>query len=693
MGLRPTAQLPRYAFQFLVYDRTLDVTIVSANEEGGSVMVKKQQMTIFISSPNDLIKERETVRRVTRTVDESIGDELKITLRTKDWESLPPSAQKAQEYINKKIGDYDIYVGIMGNRFGTKTDKAESGTQEEFERAYAAWQSNGKPEIMFYFYTKSKTPANAAEAEQLLNVFRFQEELSSKILWKNYADSNDFERKFREDLESKIKEIILNPKFLNTSDKLIGIDRETLSYTEIEDTGQSWKTHGINSSFSPRSGSDGPRFDRVRIPTTPGWEKVDVVDSDANNFNSEKFQDNFVYVIKDPIRPFGIQVGETRSRRHQGNPNAIPDLTNLDLKSIKNMYPFLQTTGFTWIRMVLAELSTDPKILQFIHDNDPEPHVKSIASRNPSASSKLKKEECIFCNDAFLKNRKLQSGSNKTSIIYNDFPYGPYFHYIAFPSRPIHAWEELNLSDIYDLNLTLWKFLNHKKTHAVWIPDPAGVFIGLNSTIRHLVMGTKTLTSAGASIPHIHKQAWGMVSGANGLGSYLDSICKHYEANCDYLNSYLEFVREQDMVLYEDCNVALYVPLGQISIHELQIMVKTPGNCDYLSLSKDEIISISKAEAMAIEFLKALEITSFNEIMISLPFGETSKWFHLIMCFLTREVDIAVSELNQMFVVDKHPESTAKILRQIKATVMRTVEDSAAAMPDFRVSERITKLD
>ena len=658
-------------------------------------MVQKQQMTIFISSPNDLVKERETVRRVTKAVDELIGDELKITLRTKDWESLPPTAENAQEYINKRIGAYDIYVGIMGDRFGTKTDKADSGTQEEFERAYAAWQSNGKPEIMFYFHAKSKTPANAAEAEQLLNVFRFQDELSSKIFWKNYTDSNDFERKFREDLEAKIKETILNPKFLITSGNLIGGDRETPSYTKIEDTAKGRNVLGINSSFSPRLGSDGPRFDRVRIPTTPGWykplKKDDVGDGDVTNFNGVKLWDNFVYFIKDPIRPFGIQVGETRSRRHQGNPNAIPDLTNLDLKSIKNMYPFLQTTGFKWIRMVLAELSTDPKILQFIHDNDPEPHVKSIASRNPSASSELKEKECIFCNDTFLKDRKLLSGSDKTSIIHNDFPYGPYFHYIAFPTRPIHAWEELNLNDIYDLNLTLWNFLNHKKTHAVWIPDPAGVFIGLNSTIRHLVMGTKTLTSAGASIPHIHKQAWGMVSGANSLGSYLDSICKHYENSCDYLNSYLEFVREKDMVLYEDSKVALYVPLGQISIHELQIMVKTPGKCDYLSLSKDEIISLSKAEAMAIEFLKALEITSFNEIMISLPFGETSKCFHLVTCFLTREVDIAVSELNQLFVVDKHPESTAEILRQIKATVMRGIDESAAAIPDFGVKGSLRK--
>ncbi|MEA5115232.1 MAG: DUF4062 domain-containing protein [Geobacteraceae bacterium] len=124
-------------------------------------MTSKQQITIFISSPSDLSREREAVRRVAKSVDDDIGDELNVTLKTKDWESLPPASEKAQEYINSKIGEYDVYVGIMGNRFGTRTDRSESGTQEEFERAYAAWQSTSKPEIMFYFKAANKTPANA----------------------------------------------------------------------------------------------------------------------------------------------------------------------------------------------------------------------------------------------------------------------------------------------------------------------------------------------------------------------------------------------------------------------------------------------------------------------------------------------------------------------------------------------------
>lgn len=116
----------------------------------------------------------------------------------------------------------------------------------------------------------------------------------------------------------------------------------------------------------------------------------------------------------------------------------------------------------------------------------------------------------------------------------------------------------------------------------------------------------------------------------------------------------------------------------------MQIMVKRPGACNYLSLSREEIKSISKAETVAILFLKELGIKSFNEIMISLPFGENNTSFRLVICFLTREVDLAVSELNQLFVVDKHPEDTVNMLSPIREMVLQAVEDAAAGIADFR---------
>lgn len=643
--------------------------------------MEKQEIIIFISSPNDLKTERDFAEEVIKNVDDSIGNDLKITLKTKRWESLPPSAERPQNYINENIGPYDLFLGIMGNRFGTKTDNAESGAQEEFEDAYSLWQTTGKPEIMFYFRSTYDLPKNTEQAEQLWKVMKFRDELSSKILSKQYTEPLDFERKLRNDLERKIKEMVFNPVIRAKLTIEIPTELKVIDPVEIKEVENSWKTLEFCSSFEPGEDVFKHKFNRVRIPSTRGWIKKKDKDKNGNDIEREELQDNFVYIIKDPIRPFGIQIGETRSMRHQGNPTAISDLTNLDLGSIKNMYPLLQVSGFKWIRMVLAELSTDPKILNFIHDNDPDPHVKSIAAKNPSSSSELQKEECIFCKDQFLNLRLRSSGSEKTRIIHNDFPYGPYCHYVAIPARPVHAWEEFEFADIYDLNLTVWKYLNYERTEGNWKPKPAGILIGLNSTIRHLVLGTRTLTSAGASIPHIHKQIWGMVPGINSLGNYLNSICKAHEGQCDYLGAYLEFLEKNKMVLFQDDHVVLYVPFGQISIHELQIMMKKPGKSNYLDLSKSEVTSLSKAEAIAIKFLKELQINSFNEVMISLPFDTKSTYFRLVICFITREVDLAVSELNQLYVVDKHPENTRDLLAPIKESIIKKIEEVEKLLP------------
>ena len=563
----------------------------------------------------------------------------------------------------------------MWNRFGSKTDRAESGTEEEFETAYNSYKTNARPEIMFYFRYPNNTPQNSTDAEQLLKVLKFRDDLSSKIFFQKYADESEFEKKLRDDLVVKIKEMLNNPEKIFYANQESPGKINKVQYVDERKMRGCWDTDEICSSFEPGNNPESHQFKRVRIATTKGYIKKSFAEAEKKDKENEQLKENFVYLIRDPIRPYSTQVGETRSQRNAGNATAIPDLTNLDLGSIKNIYPFLLVEGFKWIRMVLAELSTDPKILQFIHDNDPEYQIRSIAARNPSASSELQKDECIFCKDEFLRKRLLSSDSDKTRMICNDYPYGPYFHYIAFPKNAIHAWEELKLDDILDLNLTIIHFLQDMQSS--WNPKPAGAFIGLNSTIRHLVLGTRTLTSAGASIPHIHKQIWGMSPGSNNLGNYLNKLCLTYEKKeggpIDYLGAYIEYLRLKKMVLYEDAYVVLYVPYGQISIHELQIMMKKPGRYNYLTFTDAEISSISVAETMAIRYLKELRINSFNEIAISLPFDTISTYFRLVICFMTREVDLAVSELNMLFVVDKHPETTRDMLATIKDSIKEEI--------------------
>ena len=80
------------------------------------------------------------------------------------WEThaYPGISSDAQAVIEKQIGDrYDIFIGLLWVRFGTPTKNAGSGTQQEFEKAYARFQeAPGQIRIMFYFKEAPVSPAD-----------------------------------------------------------------------------------------------------------------------------------------------------------------------------------------------------------------------------------------------------------------------------------------------------------------------------------------------------------------------------------------------------------------------------------------------------------------------------------------------------------------------------------------------------
>ena len=98
---------------------------------------------------------------------------------------------RPQEIINEQIGeDYDIFIGILCNRFGQPTLEYESGTEEEFFRAYNRYEnSKTNPQILFYFKDprQSEMPI---DAKQFLKVANFKEILKELGIYEDF-DSRD----------------------------------------------------------------------------------------------------------------------------------------------------------------------------------------------------------------------------------------------------------------------------------------------------------------------------------------------------------------------------------------------------------------------------------------------------------------------------------------------------------------------
>jgi galactose-1-phosphate uridylyltransferase len=530
-------------------------------------------------------------------------------------------------------------------------------------------------------------------------------------LGKNETLEEEDSQKILDEVKSKIgiigkKEHIIHPRALG----------EPWEYWDLAIEGPVPGTN-ILSSFRP-CGQSGV-FLIMRFNTTDGWVDNNIHTASRRHqlFSKDpeaEYQDgenkflkirNDVLFIKDPIRPYSIQIGGIRSER----PNAQPGI--IEAKITKDTLDYLQMR-LPWLSLTLAEILTDEGSLKELSntiDSYIESYSKSLSeeglreeqsreikekinefkkvssaiSRNPFAPLEIQKSSCRFCDQDFKEKRCLTK-NNGATLIANDFPFGPSFHYVVILNEPVHSWEDIEYKHLLDLNILTQKYLSSEGNRF----GAAGVEYGFNSSVRHLVLGRKTHSSAGASIPHIHKQVWGMVPNTTNLADHLITVSSAYSnIGIDYQKQYIKALREADYVLWEDENVVLYVPYGQISTHELQIMMKREFG-SYIDFNAAEIESLSVAEFMVFRIYKELGITSFNSIFLSKLFEETkAPHFRVVQIFLTREVDLAVSELSTLYVVDQHPSESMQHIKTIfngviKARKMRKVIDDYAHFAD-----------
>jgi formylglycine-generating enzyme required for sulfatase activity len=166
-----------------------------------------QKIRLFLSSPSDVEPERAKVHAVAEQVNRMLGNSLGIILEVIDWKThIAPDMGRPQEVINKQVDDYDIFMGILWKRFGTPTGKAESGTEEEFNIAYANWQKFKRPRILFYFSQVQHMPRSLPELDQFKKVLTFKSELQQKGLFRDYQTPEEFSDLLREHLVKVLQE-------------------------------------------------------------------------------------------------------------------------------------------------------------------------------------------------------------------------------------------------------------------------------------------------------------------------------------------------------------------------------------------------------------------------------------------------------------------------------------------------------
>lgn len=165
----------------------------------------------FISSPGDCNLEREVSQKVIENINSGLAKHLQINFEPFMWEYdvLPDMGRNGQEIIDEYIqkSNYNIFIGIMKNRFGHPTKKAGSGTEHEYNDALnrKIKSLNSIPRI-FFFFGKENVDPNNFDFEQFQKVKDFKSRISSNGLYIDFNCIENFEIILKEKLEHFVKE-------------------------------------------------------------------------------------------------------------------------------------------------------------------------------------------------------------------------------------------------------------------------------------------------------------------------------------------------------------------------------------------------------------------------------------------------------------------------------------------------------
>ncbi|MCY2992680.1 MAG: hypothetical protein NTY19_33090 [Planctomycetota bacterium] len=173
-------------------------------------------LRIFVSSPGDVAAERAVLDEVVESINRTDGRACGIRLEVWKWEAdaVPQIGPQPQAVIDAQTPAYHIYLGLMAHRFGTKTGRYGSGTEQEFRDALKRWGDTGVPWILFYF-SKAKVDPDELDLAQYAKVRKFREQIERQGLYATYetvrGSREGFFEKVSEHLRAVVRQLVPSP--------------------------------------------------------------------------------------------------------------------------------------------------------------------------------------------------------------------------------------------------------------------------------------------------------------------------------------------------------------------------------------------------------------------------------------------------------------------------------------------------
>ncbi|MEM6783996.1 MAG: SUMF1/EgtB/PvdO family nonheme iron enzyme [Bacteroidota bacterium] len=162
---------------------------------------------VFVASPGEMKPERDALEEVIAELNRTFAKREGIRLELVRWETHSvPALGPIQAIINGQVEPYDVFVGLFWKRFGTPTAVADSGTEEEFLRAYDRWKSDPRLPVLFYFCEREIKSPSVAELKQMIKVQEFKDRYPG--LYATFDATEDFTGAVREHLQQALRPLL-----------------------------------------------------------------------------------------------------------------------------------------------------------------------------------------------------------------------------------------------------------------------------------------------------------------------------------------------------------------------------------------------------------------------------------------------------------------------------------------------------
>lgn len=179
----------------------------ASTQSSGVVGFEARVLTVLIASPGDTAVARDVVEQAILSWNRDRSHADRVILLPVRWEAdaVPEMGSDGESVINRQLVDRaDIVVALFHSRLGAPTERAESGTAEEINRAVARG-------IPVHVYFAEMPYPYGVDPDELKRLQAFRAAIQERGLLGRYASAEDLTAKVRTALEYDVAGLVGSP--------------------------------------------------------------------------------------------------------------------------------------------------------------------------------------------------------------------------------------------------------------------------------------------------------------------------------------------------------------------------------------------------------------------------------------------------------------------------------------------------